>query len=932
VAERRPEPIPRQPEATAISALLAQLTTEPAGLVITGEAGMGKTTLWLAGCRDAVASGVRVLSARGDPAEVRLTFAALADLLGDVEQDVIDQLPTVQQSALNRILMRGNDGPAINEHAAAAAFRAVVDHLSSITPVLIAIDDVQWIDTSSAAAVRFAARRLSGAVGLLVTARTGEPDTTDAVSWLQLHHPDAVTRTRMSPLTLGGLHTLISRRLGRVLPRPTMVRIHEISGGNPLYALELAHAIVDGRGIDHELPDTLAALVRARLRGIDADTTELLLAAACMPEATVEAVAAATRASAARVVELLESGDAARIVVITGNRIRFAHPLLATGVYTSALSNRRREMHRRLADCVEMPELKARHLASAAVSGDTATLEALDHAADATASQGAPAAAAELVELAITLGGDTPLRRIRAAEHHFRAGSVGPARELLQPAVDELPPGPTRCLALMLLGAILGYADDVEAAVQAFTQAVDEAEDGTELRLHCLLRVVLVTFMTGRVDLAEEHAKSAVALAENLGVPGLRSRALSIWVLVNFMQGRGVDDAALQLALELEDPNGDATTWYLASAMHAMISAWTGNLTEARDQMRAVHQRMLNGGTEIDIIWAANHLATIDVWLGRYGDAGRACRDAVQRAEQMGGRQVLVTAWGHQAEVAAYGGREAEARTAADASITTAIEGGARYLVDAPTATLAFLEVSLGNYGAAMNVLEPLLAAFDARHTEINTGQYLPDAIEALTGLGRVDDADLLVKALQDNGTRLDRDWMLAIAARGQALCLAARGDLVGAEEAAAAAMMHHDRLPMPFERARTQLLLGQLQRRRRQKAAATATLQEALDAFDDLGAPLWSERARAELARLSTTDRPRHGLTPAELRIAERAAAGLSNKEIAAEQFLAIKTVEMTLSSAYRKLGIRSRAQLHGRLDTDDCRENPGSTTLRRQ
>lgn len=933
MVDRQPEAISREPEAAAVSALLARLVTEPAGLVVTGEAGIGKTTLWLAVCEQARARGVRVLSARGDPSEVRLTFAALADLLGDVDEGIIDLLPPVQQSALNRILMRGNDGPATHEHAAAAAFRAVVDHLSADTPVLIAVDDVQWLDASSADALRFAARRLSGPVGVLIAARAGEPATADAVSWLQLDHPDAVTRLRMSPLTLGGVHALISERLGRVLPRPTMVRIHEVSGGNPLYALELARAVADGRGIDRELPDTLTALVHARVQGIDAETRQLLLAAACTPEPTVDSVAAATRTPAQRVVELLETGEAARIVSITGNRLGFAHPLLATGVYTDADASRRREMHRRMADCVEAPELKARHLASAAVSGDTATLDALDTAATAARSQGAPAAAAELLELAIALGGDTPQRRIQAAENHFRAGSLGPARGLLQPAVDTLAPGATRCLALMLLGAILGYADDVPAAARAFAQAADEAEDDTELRLHCLLRVVFATFMVGRVGQALEYTKTAVALADRLANPDLRSRALSIWVMVNFAYGQGVDDAALRTALELEDPNGDATTWYLASAAQAMASAWTGDLLEARSQMSAVHHRMVNGGTEIDIIWAANHLATIDVWLGHYSEAGRASRDAVQRAEQMDGRQLLVTAWGWQAQVAAYTGRETEARTAATAAIDTAAASGAHYLVDAPTGTLAFLEVSLGNYVAAVSVLEPLLAAFDPGHdTEIVRGAFLPDAIEALTGLGRVDEAELLVKALHDNGTRLNRAWMLAMAGRGRALCQAARGELHGAEEAAVEAMVHHDRLPMPFERARTQLLLGQLQRRRRHKTAAATTLREALGAFEDLGTPLWSERARDELTRLgSATDRPQSGLTPAELRIAQRAAAGLSNKEIAAEQFLALKTVEMTLSSAYRKLGIRSRAQLHARLGGDNSRGNPDSGWARR-
>ena len=278
--------------------------------------------------------------------------------------------------------------------------------------------------------------------------------------------------------------------------------------------------------------------------------------------------------------------------------------------------------------------------------------------------------------------------------------------------------------------------------------------------------------------------------------------------------------------------------------------------------------------------------------------------------------------------MAAYLGKEADARTAAGC-------GDHRCPRDRrplPRRRLRWprwrsLDVSLGDYGAAMNSVELLLANFDPdHHTELVSGGWLPDAVEALSGRGRLDEAEALVKALYDNGIRTDRSWMLAMAGRGQASCRAARGDLAGAEEAAADALVHHARLPMPFETARTQLLLGALQRRRRRRKQALANLKQASNTFADLGTPLWTERARVELTRLDTTERAGLGLSPAEVRIAQRAAAGLSNKEIAAEQFLAVKTIEMTLSSVYRKLGIRSRAQLHPRLGGEDLGDMPAS------
>ena len=192
--------------------------------------------------------------------------------------------------------------------------------------------------------------------------------------------------------------------------------------------------------------------------------------------------------------------------------------------------------------------------------------------------------------------------------------------------------------------------------------------------------------------------------------------------------------------------------------------------------------------------------------------------------------------------------------------------------------------------------------------------------------MGRHAEAERLVDALQHNGIRFDRRWMLAMAARGRAWVQAARGDLETAEQSARDALAHHDRLPMPFETARTQLLLGHVQRRRRQKQAAMATLSEAARAFDELGTPLWAQRAKRELDRLTPAVRTAAGLTRSEERVARLAAAGLSNKEIAAQLFVSAKTVETNLSSVYRKLGIRSRSQLHPRLTSENSSENPDS------
>ncbi|MGH3968112.1 MAG: AAA family ATPase, partial [Mycobacterium sp.] len=404
----------------------------PAALVVEGEAGIGKTTLLWHAAEAAAAQGFWVLSAWGAPTEVRYAYAAVADLLGGVDAAVLAELPGGQRAAPERVLLAGGEGPATNERVVAAAFLSVVERLGVGAPVLVSIDDAQWLDASSQAVIGFAARRLTGRAGILVTVRTGEPEA-DAPSWLTFARPDSVARVGMRPLSLGGVHALISGRLGHTLPRPAITRIHELSGGNPFFALELARSVAeDPSNAVIGLPDSLAALVRRRIGQTDDEVTAVLLAAACAAVPTVERVSRATDIATDRVVELIESDHAQSVAELEGNRIRFRHPLFATGVYTSVSPPQRRAMHRQFADIVDEPELKARHLALAATTADPATLEALDAAADATQAQGAPAVAAELLELAIKLGGDTPIRRFRAAEQHFRSGAIAQARTRLQ--------------------------------------------------------------------------------------------------------------------------------------------------------------------------------------------------------------------------------------------------------------------------------------------------------------------------------------------------------------------------------------------------------------------------------------------------------------------------------------------------------------------
>ncbi|HYO02516.1 MAG TPA: LuxR C-terminal-related transcriptional regulator, partial [Mycobacterium sp.] len=182
-------------------------------------------------------------------------------------------------------------------------------------------------------------------------------------------------------------------------------------------------------------------------------------------------------------------------------------------------------------------------------------------------------------------------------------------------------------------------------------------------------------------------------------------------------------------------------------------------------------------------------------------------------------------------------------------------------------------------------------------------------------GAGRIDEALPMIAKLEADGSRLDRAWLLATGARGRAMWWAAKGDLDEAMRAVKAALAEHDRLPMPFERARTLILLGQLQRRLRLKHAAAETFGQALREFERMGTSLWADRARNELDRTKVATRHKATLTTTEQKIAELATSGMTNRDIAATLFISLKTVEANLTQIYRKLGIRSRAQLAVKL-----------------
>jgi DNA-binding CsgD family transcriptional regulator len=909
----------RPAEAEAVGDFLNSACREPTGLVVAGEPGIGKTTLWLAAVEQARERGFGVLSARVAAAETGLAYAALADLVHGVEAGVLDRLPDPQKMAVDRTLLRasGNDA-ATDQRAVSAAFVSIIDGLGDASPVLIAIDDLQWLDASSRHVVAFAGRRLAGGVGMLCTVRT-EGDSDDPASWLQLAKPDAIERLRLEPLSLGALHAVISERLGRSLPRPTMVRIYEISRGNPFYAIELARTIDTHSPVSEiRLPVTLSEVVQSRLGSLASGVRTALLAAACLTTPTVDDVARAIDIDADGLVELLEEAESKGIVGIDGNRLDFAHPLLARGVYDHAVAAQRRRMHRRLAGIVDQPELRARHLALAATSADPMTVQALDAAAESARNRGAPAAAAELLELAMRLGADIPKRRIQTAAYHFDAGDLGRAQSLLEETVAQMPPGGHRAEALHTLALVRLYHDSFVEAASLLEQGLGEAGDNATLRVKMLVTLSFALLNAGELPAAVRAVDEAVTGAIELGHRRMVSLAQGMRVVLRFMRGDGFDETAMRQAVAMEESHANVPLAFRPGVQNALLLAWTGQLQRAHEQMLSIQRGCMERGEESELIFLGFHMVLHAIWRGDFTEATLVADDTMERARQLGGDFPAFVGLTVRASVHAHAGREDNARRDVDEALAAGQRSNAHTLMQWTVGVLGFLELSLGNYDAAIAALEPLSSHLQAaaNGTEIIAASFVPDAVEAFIHVGRVAGAESLTELLQRNGERLDRAWMLAVGARCRSMLLAARGDVEAAIGAALQAMTEHDRLPMPFERARTQLLLGQLQRRQRHRDAAAQTLREALATFEALDTPLWAARARTSLARADTHPTRASLLTASERRVGELAASGMTNRDIATALFISVKTVEVNLTRIYRKLGIHSRAELGRRID----------------
>jgi len=491
-------------------------------LVVSGEPGIGKSRVWEAGVGLARSRGFAVWCARPGEAETALSFAGLADLLEGAGAGVLAGLPVPQRRALEVAVRRAEpEGAPPEPLAIAAGLLGALRAAAEARPVLVGVDDLPWLDGASAAAVVFAARRLAGKdVRFLVARRSGRPTGLEAAA-----EPAGVVRVELGPLSFGAISGLLAGRLAAPLPRRVARLVFEVSGGNPLFALELGRAVAE-RGVPEigaglPVPTVLGELFGARVGALPPGVRRALLAVALSGGLTGQELAAVTGGLA------VEDAAAAGVLAFDGGRVRAAHPLLAAAAAGQSTAAERRDLHAALGAAVGDPVLAARHRAVAAGGPDGGLAGEVARAAAMAAARGAVGDAAELAghALRLTPPGDSKYdgRLLALARYLIDAGEYPRAAGLLAGRIGAMPAGPARAAAHLLLGAGADLRGEQEHLAQAIADSA--ADPGLHAQALARRAMLLAVTQAERVAEAEQVAGQALATASSAG-PDDQRRAL----------------------------------------------------------------------------------------------------------------------------------------------------------------------------------------------------------------------------------------------------------------------------------------------------------------------------------------------------------------------------------------------------------------------
>jgi DNA-binding CsgD family transcriptional regulator len=875
-------------------------------LVLAGNPGIGKTTLWQAGIRSAQGNNFRALWTRASEGEAAMLFAGLADLMDGLDEAVLNRIPSPQAHALGVALRRVNpDHSPPEPFAISSGFLNAIREAAKTSRLLIAVDDVQWLDPSSADCLLFVARRLKGEDVSFLLSRRGEGPT-DLERVLE---PHGVERLQVGGLSMGAVSRLLSERLGLTVPRRVLRQLYETSQGNCLFALELARLVrergVPDVGFDLPVSKMVEEVFAARVRALETPVRHALLAVALSP--------GLTRRELASVVDPLAVEEAlhAGLLVLDRGRLRPDHPMYAASVLSDSTAAERQDTHLALAGVVRDEVLSARHVAMATVAPDAGVADTVSAAARTALERGAFSEAETLAAHALRLTpSEVPERADRLLElvqSHLRAGDYPGAATALGDQIASLAPGRQRALGHFLLAEGSSGPNELVQLDLAMAEAPDDAA----IMAMAMTRKAMCMAVTvvERLAQAEELARQARPYALGSGEESRVPPALA-WALV--MQGKSPDEVGA-----LTEAGPLSRNLYATSVDRAMgvRLAFRGELEAANhvlgDLMQMAEARA-DDATRLafsiqlcefalragDVIRAAEYLDELDQWTNV--PMFRAKRDRLQAL--------------HAAMRGQVGDARRLARLVLDGHEEAHADAWDRLEAQRALGLAALFE---GDRAGAVDALDAVWQHC-VRHGVDDPGAFpvAGDLVEVLVDADRVAAAKGVASRLSRLSREQDHPWGLATTKRAQAMVSASSGSADHALGGLLTAAGGYGRLGLFFEQARCLSYASRLQRQSNKRAAARQALTEASDLFERLGCQGWAAKTRSELGRISgRRAADESDLTPSEQRVVELAVGGLSNKEIAKTLFVSVYTVEAHLSHAYAKLGVRSRSQLAGRL-----------------
>ena len=878
-------------------------------LVIRGDAGIGKTALL--GYALDQAEGTLRLRARGIESESEIAFSGLVDVLRPIA-GLIETLPGPQAAALAGAMALGPP-VAGDRFAIYAACLGLLASAAESSPVVVVVDDLQWLDPASAEALLFSARRLEAeGIVMLFGVREGEGDVeTSGLEELVIEGLeadaavrllDAQTETRLNPEVA---HRLIEETQGNPLALTELMRIMEpeqLSGQHPLpVPLPVG-------------PSLERALLR-RTESLPAGTREaLLVGAASDTGAMDEVVAALATLNIPR--HALEDAEEAGVAAIVDGRLEFSHPLMRSAVYHGAPMRDRRRCHAALAQAIARPDRRAWQLAAAADMPDESVAQALDlAAAEASARSGYAAAAAALEKSArLTPSEATRARRLLAAAStgHLAGHSIH-ALELLQEALVFATDPALRAEIQHLRGKVLLLSGGPSLAADLLTAEAEAiAPAAPDKAALMLIDATFAYDFTARVAQGVKAARQAMALASEDPVKTLAGLDLAEAIL---LEGDAVEAAELidtyLPALDEIDPQ---LVWMLLP-FTAQTCGWIGRYDVAEKLVEDCITRARLAGAPAPLPYALAVACEIRYRVGDWARAFASGTEGARLGFETGQEAMAACNLISVGRIYAARGQDEEAQETATRVLELTDRLRTESLRVYTGSFQGLLEVGRGDGEAAVEILERTRELADASglHNP-DVVHFWADLVEAYLLAGRSDAAARVTAELESYAQRTGTPLTSAFAGRCRGML---ESDF---EPFFEDAVRHHETTANPFERGRTHLAYGERLRRANRRVESRLHLNEALKIFEILAAKPWSKRAEKELAatgeRLKrSATRGSMPLTPQELQVALAVAGGATYREAASSLFLSPKTIEFHLSNIYSKLGLRSRGQLAARV-----------------